>query len=236
MLEYFVLDWREYDLPVYPITVLSHAESRPKNLVPLYVNFPNRRILEFNFDVIDLPRLDAESFAGMSNPAALALAARMGLNRANRTRLIRSFALTLARMELSKPVRDTVATFFFAYRRFSAAEALQLQQEFGTLEPTMRDRVMELTNPWIEAGKEQGLHQGLEQGLERGLQEGILKGRQQGEVELVLKLLCRRLGATPDRQEKAVRKLSLERIEALGEALLDFASPADLTRWLRHHK
>ena len=91
---------------------------------------------------------------------------------------------------------------------------------------------MELTNPFIEAGKQQGLQQGLQQGI----QEGIRRGRQQGEAELVLRLLTRRLGTLSASQEKAIRKLQLTKIEALGEALLEFAAPADLARWLRLHK
>ncbi len=36
-------------------------------------------------------------------------------------------------------------------------------------------------------------------------------------------------------QEGSIRKLGLSRIEALSEALLDFHSPADLSRWLRQN-
>ena len=82
---------------------------------------------------------------------------------------------------------------------------------------------MNLTNPFIELGKQRGLEQGLE------------KGRQ-GEADLVIKLLTKRLGALSGAQEKTIRGLMLEKIEALGEALLDFTSPSDLTRWLRNNK
>jgi plasmid maintenance system killer protein len=77
----------------------------------------------------------------------------------------------------------------------------------------MKDRVMQLTNPWIEAGKREGRHE--------------------GEAELVLKLLARRLGALSAAQEKSIRKLPLTKIEELGEALLEFTSRADFVRWLR---
>ena len=80
---------------------------------------------------------------------------------------------------------------------------------------------MNLTNPFIELGKQ------------RGRQEGIVEGRQEGQAELVLRLLVRRLGAPSPAHEKAIRKLSAEKIEALGEALLDFSAPTDLARWLR---
>ena len=81
----------------------------------------------------------------------------------------------------------------------------------------MRDRVMQLTNPWIEAGKREGLQQ----------------GRHEGEAELVLKQLARRLGAVSAAQQECVRKLPLSKIEELGEALLDFRSRRDLVHWLR---
>jgi flagellar biosynthesis/type III secretory pathway protein FliH len=95
---------------------------------------------------------------------------------------------------------------------------------------------MNLTNPFIELGKQRGLEQGLQQGREQGLEQGLEKGRYQGEADLVIRQLARRLGALSCAQEKTIRKLPIENIEALGEALLDFTSPADLTRWLNHKK
>jgi hypothetical protein len=44
------------------------------------------------------------------------------------------------------------------------------------------------------------------------------------------------LGALSPANEKAIRKLSSDKIEALGEALLDFTATANLARWLRHNK
>lgn len=50
MLEYFVLDWREYSLPVYPIVVMSHAAPGLRNRRPVIMGFPNMRVLEFHFE------------------------------------------------------------------------------------------------------------------------------------------------------------------------------------------
>ena len=149
----------------------------------------------------------------------------------NRIRLARDFFLSLAVTPINRAEQELVAEFFSAYQPLNTREALQLERELGKVTPDMvREKAMQLTNPFIELGIQRGLHQGLQQGL----QKGIVKGRQQGEVELVLRQLKRRLGASPAAsQEKAVRKLELSRIEALGEALLEFASRADLTRWLR---
>ena len=60
-------------------------------------------------------------------------------------------------------------------------------------------------------------------------------GRQEGLVELVLRQLNRRLGRVSPRQQQAIRKLPIARIEDLGEALLDFRTPADLRTRLNSH-
>jgi predicted transposase YdaD len=80
---------------------------------------------------------------------------------------------------------------------------------------------MQLTNPFIELG------------IQRGIKKGRQEGRQAGEVELVLRQLKRRLGNLAAPQAKAIRQLDLSQIEALGEALLEFTSKADLARWLQ---
>jgi hypothetical protein len=52
---------------------------------------------------------------------------------------------------------------------------------------------------------------------------------------LACKLLQRRIGLIPARLTGQIQDLPLERIEALGEALLDFTNLADLETWLRQH-
>jgi hypothetical protein len=75
-------------------------------------------------------------------------------------------------------------------------------------------------------------------GYERGKQEG----RQEGEQALVLRLLQKRVGELPQEVREQIQGLSLEQLEALSEALLDFnaisqgetAEPiADLLNWLQ---
>jgi hypothetical protein len=83
-------------------------------------------------------------------------------------------------------------------------------------------------------------------GYERGKQEGIQEGRQEGKLEqaqaLVLRQLQKRVGDLPEQVQERIQSLSLEQLEALGEALLDFraisqgetAEPnADLFNWLQ---
>jgi predicted transposase YdaD len=63
--------------------------------------------------------------------------------------------------------------------------------------------------------------------------QGLLEGRQEGELELTLRQLRRRCGSLTPQQEGRIRALSLEQLETLAEALLDFQGADDLTTWLR---
>jgi len=67
--------------------------------------------------------------------------------------------------------------------------------------------------------------------LQRGLQQGRQEGRQAGEVALITRLLKRRLGEVDSLLIERIRDLSLDRLEELGVALLDFSSVADLMAW-----
>jgi predicted transposase YdaD len=63
-------------------------------------------------------------------------------------------------------------------------------------------------------------------------QDILSKGKQQEALSLVTRQLNRRLGNVSDTEVERLRGLSIEELEALGEALLDFTSVADLTSWL----
>ena len=233
MLEYWVMYWRHYKIPVYPIAVLSHKETAGRPVKPIEIRFPNKGVLKFDFDVIDLSRMNAESHVKIQNPAALALSMRMKRTSGDNVRFSRDFYVNLAKTRLGHEDKRAAIDFFLSYAQLTIEETGQLQEELGKVKPdSLKEVVMNLTNPFIELGKKQGLEQGLQQGLEQGLELGL----QQGQAELVIRQLARLSGTISNSQEKAIRSLPLDKVEALGEALLDFTSPADLTRWLRNNK
>ncbi len=82
-------------------------------------------------------------------------------------------------------------------------------------------------------GRQEGRHEGRQEGLQEGRQKGRQEGRQEGELDLALRLLHRRCGQLSTAQLDRIRALPLERIEALGEALLEFRDTSDLEAWLR---
>ncbi len=64
-------------------------------------------------------------------------------------------------------------------------------------------------------------------------EEGREEGREEGEKSLVLRQLPRRVGELPQVVRQQVESLSLEQLENLGEALLDFTSMSDLDTWFK---
>jgi predicted transposase/invertase (TIGR01784 family) len=67
---------------------------------------------------------------------------------------------------------------------------------------------------------------------ESGKAQGREEGRREEAVSLILRLLNRRLGEISSTLSQQIQELSLEQLETLGEALLDFTSLTDLTTWL----
>jgi predicted transposase YdaD len=65
----------------------------------------------------------------------------------------------------------------------------------------------------------------------RVYQQGREEGRESEARSLVLRLLTRRMGELPESVIQQVNTLSLESLEALGEALLNFSSMDDLEQW-----
>ena len=80
--------------------------------------------------------------------------------------------------------------------------------------------MVEAFQPWIEMGEQRGLLQGRQEGRQETLQQ------------LALKLLQHRFGVLAADMHAHILALPSQRLEALSEALLDFASLEDLSRWL----
>ena len=59
---------------------------------------------------------------------------------------------------------------------------------------------------------------------------------QRGKQDTVIRLLTRRIETVPPQLQAQVQSLSIEQLDRLSEALLDFANVADLTVWLQQEQ
>ena len=72
----------------------------------------------------------------------------------------------------------------------------------------------------------------LEPLYQRDREQAVQEGNKQGEQRLVIRQLNHRIGEIDTSLIERIQGLSLEQLENLGEALLDFSSVADLETWL----
>ena len=116
-------------------------------------------------------------------------------------------------------VPETMTTVPQIQKAFEFANQLSLtQEEFNILQ--QQEFFVQDQEGSVALGREEGRQQGREE------------GRQQGEVKLIIRLLSRRFGQTNPDYESRIRQLSIDKLENLAEAMLDFSNAEDLTAWL----
>ena len=64
-------------------------------------------------------------------------------------------------------------------------------------------------------------------------QDILEEGKREEALTYTMRLLKRRLVTVEPELEQQISRLSITQLENLGEALLDFSSPADLVTWLQ---
>ena len=232
MFDYFCRLRQKYRLPIYPIALLTYEWPFELQIDRLIIDFPDRRILDFSFRVVQLNQLDWREFARRDNPVASALMAKMNIASGDRPkvkleciRLLSTFKLSPAKMHLIMGLVDT-------YLRLNAEEQLEFQTELDELAPPQREKVMEVALSWREAALLEGLEQGREQGLEQGREQGLEQGRQR-MLSMILRQVGRRFGDIDADIIQKISDLDSEGLEQLGESLFDIADAGELARWLQ---
>jgi predicted transposase YdaD len=69
-----------------------------------------------------------------------------------------------------------------------------------------------------------------------GREEGLVQGRTEEGRSLVTRQLNRKVGKLPQTVLTKIETLSLEQLEDLSEALLDFSTVANLQQWLKNRQ
>jgi hypothetical protein len=87
MFFYFAELHREYRLPVYPIAVLSFDEPERSESNQYCIALPELDVLTFNFQSIQLNRLNWRDFLQYQNPVAAALMAKMSIDEKDRPKV-----------------------------------------------------------------------------------------------------------------------------------------------------
>jgi predicted transposase/invertase (TIGR01784 family) len=225
MFFYFSRLHQKYLQRIYPIVVFSFDEPYREEPHQYCVEFDDFKVMEFNFKAIQLNRLNWRDFLNQPNPVAAALMSKMRIDEGDRPRVKFECLRVLATLRLDPARTKLISGFVDTYLRLNVQEEQVFQESVGTLEGTEREGIMQIVTSWME--------QGIAEGRTEGIAEGEQRGRTEEARSLILRQLTRRVGILPPEIRSQVESLNLEKLESLGEALLDFSSGADLVEWLR---
>jgi len=67
-------------------------------------------------------------------------------------------------------------------------------------------------------------------------QDILEQGGRRASISMILRLLTRKISSVTPEIQAQIQTLSIPQLEDLGEALLDFSQPTDLTIWLESHQ
>lgn len=204
MFLYFARLHQKYLQRIYPIVVFSFDEPQREEPYIYTIEFPNRKVLEFSFESIQLNRLNWRDYLNQRNPVAAALMAKMKIAPGDRPKVKAECLRLLATLRLDPARTRLISGFVDTYLRLNTQESEVFQEELGRLEETEREGIMQITTSWAE----------------------------EAERSLILRQLARRVGELPEHVRSQIDTLPIAQLEALGEALLDFSNLADVEAWL----
>ncbi len=211
MFRYFCLLSGKHDLPIYPIAVLSCDSPRTIQPKKYRVVFPKKVVMEFNYEVVQLNRLNWRNFLQNRNPVAAALMAKMKIAKQDRPRVKLECLRLLATLRLDPARMKLISGFVDTYLRLNAEEEVQLKSQVNTLQSEEREEVMEIVTSWME--------------------QGIVLGK----LRIIMRQINRKIGEIAPQLLEKIRKLSEPKLEDLSDALLDFSTEENLAEWLQQN-
>jgi hypothetical protein len=152
---------------IYPIAVFSYDEPYKEAENHYVVEFPDRKVLDFNFMAIQLNRLDWRDFLDdqrsvgdhRPNPVAAALMSKMRIAPTDRPKVKAECLRLLVTLRLDPAKTRLISKFVDAYLRLDVKEEQMFQAEIDTMGLAQKEAIMETMTSWEEKGLEKGLYQ-----------------------------------------------------------------------------
>ena len=212
MFHYFARLDAKYLLPIFPIVIFSYDEPKRPEKSQYTVNFPNRKVLEFNYFSIQLNNLKWRNFLNQPNPVAAALMAKMDFQPQERVRVKLECLRMLVTLQLNPAKIELISGFIDTYLRLNTAEEQELNTELKQANLVEEEQIMEIVTSWME------------------------KGIEQGEQKIIKRQVKRRFNNITPTLESQINSLSSAQLENLADVIFDLQSLADLTTWLEQQK
>jgi predicted transposase YdaD len=220
MFRYFCSLFLKYDRPIYPIVIFSYNSPKRLDKSNFVIDFPDKQVLDFDYEIIQLNRLDWRDFLKQKNPVAAALMAKMKIEPKDRPTVKAQCLRLLVTLKLDRAKMQLISGFVDTYLRLNSSEETIFQSQLSTMELQEQEQIMEITTSWEQKG------------IVKGRQEGRQEGQKEGQVATILRQLNRKLGNLPEAIATRIKYLEPSQLDSLTEALLDFETFDDLNQWL----
>ena len=218
LFRYFCTLFLRYNRPVYPIVVFSYDKPKRLDKSSFVIDFPDKQVLNFDYEIVQLNSLDWRNFINQKNPVAAALMAKMDINVEDRPKVKAECLRLLVTLELDPAKMELISGFVDTYLNLDEAEETIFQDELSTINIEEQEQIMEITTSWQRKGR----------------LEGLEEGKVEGQSNTILRLLNRKFGSLDVTTSERIKALSASQLDSLTEDLLDFQSVEDLNNWLDH--
>ncbi|GAB4457449.1 MAG: Rpn family recombination-promoting nuclease/putative transposase [Armatimonadaceae bacterium] len=215
--EYFSLLRLRHRRKVFPVVLYLVPGADSGLTVERYnEGVLGRVFLRFEYAVVSLPDLTADSYIEGNGPLAVALSALMRSEQIGRVERKYRALLRLATSTLDDARKVLLATVVERYIALTPQE----QQELAKRAAQEGEQTVETLENFVSFYEERG----IEKGVEQGIAEGLL----QGERRTFLRLMERKFGALPESTVAKVEAMKADELEKLTDAILSATSLEDL--------
>ena len=214
LFRYFCSLFLKYDHPVYPIVVFSYDYPQRLDRSNFIIDFPDKQILNFDYEIVQLNRLNWHDFLQQQNPIAAALMAKMKIDEKDRPKVKAECLRLMVTLKLDPAKMYLISGFVDTYLNLDREEELIFQSELSTMELEEQEQIMQITTSWE--------------------QKGLAQGRVEGQSNTILRLLNRKFGSLSKATAEQIESLQPNQLDSLTEDLLDFQSLDDLIQWLNN--
>ncbi|WP_373478899.1 Rpn family recombination-promoting nuclease/putative transposase [Geminocystis sp.] len=206
MLDYWVRLYRQYETDIEQVVIYL----KPSTLPDVFINEFRQENTSHRYRVIRIWEENPELF--LKSPALYPLAVLAKSD--NPEQLLQQIADEVAKIN-DKRERNNVST---------CVQLLAgIKFDLSLINLYFREDIMQESVVYNKI-----IEKGIQQGIQQGIQETKIY-----EVQLILRLLKKRLGNINPQLQNKIGNLSFEELENLGEDLLDFQNESDLSNWLQ---
>lgn len=208
LFRYFCTLFLKYNRPIYPIVVFSYDSPQRLDRSNFVIEFPDKQVLNFDYQIVQLNRLDWRDFLQQKNPVAAALMSKMKIDTSDRPKVKAECLRLLVTLQLDPAKMQLISGFIDTYLNLNQQEESIFQSELSTIDHKEQEQIMEITTSWQ------------------------LRGRVEGQCNTILRQLNRKLGTLPESITEQIKSLEPNQLDSLTEDLLDFQTLDDLQAWL----